>query len=79
MKSQQIKIERLCEIGFWLSIIGTILIILGILDYIIIIYAFILYTGIKGLKTSKKNKAIISIFLSFIAIIITFAWLFKIV
>lgn len=63
------KQEKLCEIGFWLSIIGVVLSVLGI-TYGVIIYILNFYFASQGLKTKKRGKAIATIVLSIISIFI---------
>ena len=63
------KKEKLCNIGFWLSIVGLILSFLGMF-FGIIIYILVFYFASQGLKTKKRGKAIASIILSAISIII---------
>lgn len=67
------KTEKLCNIVFWLSIIGLILSIFGY-TFGIILYVLIFYFAIQGLKTSKRKKAITSIVLTVISILITIGW-----
>ena len=61
--------EKLCEIGFWLSILGFIAsfsdFIYGILFYIVIFY----FASV-GLKTRKRNKAIATIVIGCISIVV---------
>ena len=63
------KQERLCEIGFWLSILGVVLALFGI-TYGVIIYILNFYFASQGLKTKKRGKAIATIVLSIISIFI---------
>lgn len=63
------KQERLCEIGFWLSILGLVLSFFGI-TYGVIIYMLNFYFASQGLKTKKRGKAIATIVLSIISIFI---------
>lgn len=63
------KQEKLCEIGFWLSIVGVVLSLLGI-TYGVIIYMLNFYFASQGLKTRKRGKAIATIVLSIISIFI---------
>lgn len=63
------KQEKLCEIGFWLSILGVVLSLLGI-TYGVIIYMLNFYFASQGLKTKKRGKAIATIVLSIISIFI---------
>ena len=52
--------ETLCEIGFWLSIVGAILPFFGI-AYGLFIYIMNFYFAAQGMSTRKKPKAIITI------------------
>lgn len=63
------KQEKLCEIGFWLSIFGLLMSFVGI-SYGVIIYILNFYFASQGLKTRKKGKAITTIVLSIISILI---------
>lgn len=63
------KQEKLCEIGFWLSILGVVLAFFGI-TYGVIIYMLNFYFASQGLKTKKRGKAIATIVLSIISIFI---------
>ena len=63
------KQEQMCEIGFWLSIVGLLLSFMGIV-YGAIVYILNFYFASQGLKTSKRTKAITTIILSIISIII---------
>ena len=64
------KKKRNCEIGFWLSITGVILAIFGI-SYGAIIYVLNICFAAGGLKTEKRGKAITTIILSILSVIIT--------
>lgn len=66
------KQEKLCEIGFWLSILGFLASFAGI-AYGVIVYAMDFYFASQGLKTKKKGKAIATIVLSILSIIIIIA------
>lgn len=62
--------EKLCEIGFWLSILG----VLGALGGVamgLLVYVMDFYFASQGLKTKKRGKAIATIVLSIISILIT--------
>lgn len=64
------KQEKLCEIGFWLSILG----LLGALGGVVmglLVYVMDFYFASQGLKTRKRGKAITTIVLSIISILIT--------
>jgi hypothetical protein len=63
------KQEKLCEIGFWISIFGVILSLTAI-TYGIYIYILDFYFAAQGLKTRKRGKAIATIVLSIISILI---------
>lgn len=63
------KQEKLCEIGFWLSIFGLLCSFVGV-TYGIFVYIINFYFASQGLKTSKKNKAIATIVISIISILI---------
>lgn len=68
------KKETMCEVGFWLSIVGILISFLGVM-YGGIIYVMNFYFASQGLKTRKKGKAIATIVLSIISIVIFFAML----
>ena len=59
------KKETACEIGFWISILGLILSLFGM-----IIYILDFYFAYQGLKTRKKGKAIATIVMSIISIVV---------
>ena len=61
--------EKLCEFGFWLSILG-LLASFGGITYGIIVYIMNFYFATQGLKTRKKIKAIATIVLSILSILI---------
>lgn len=63
------KQEKLCEVGFWLSIFGLLLSLVGV-SYGVIIYILNFYFASQGLKTRKKGKAITTIVLSILSILI---------
>ena len=63
------KQEKLCEIGFWLSIFGLLLSFVGV-SYGVIIYILNFYFASQVLKTRKRGKAITTIVLSIISILI---------
>ncbi len=63
------KQEKQCEIGFWLSILGFACALFGV-SYGIIIYIMNFYFASQGLKTKKRGKAIATIVLSIISILI---------
>lgn len=63
------KQEKLCEIGFWLSIFGVFCSLIG-KPVGIIIYIMDFYFASQGLKTRKRGKAIATIVLSIISILI---------
>ena len=65
------KQEKMCEIGFWLSIFGVLLALVGVI-YTGLIYAINFYLASQGLKTRKKRKAIAAIVLTIISLIILF-------
>ena len=69
------KKEKLCNIGFWLSILGLLCSFMGI-SYGVFIYALNFYFASQGLKTKKKGKAKATIVISIISIIISILWLF---
>ena len=64
------KREKLCNIGFVLSIIGLILSLIGV-SYGLIVYLLDFYFASQGVKTEKKGKAIATIVLSIISLVIT--------
>ncbi len=63
------KQERMCEVGFWLSLLGFLASFTGVL-YGILIYVMNFYFASQGLKTRKKGKAIATIVLSILSIFI---------
>ena len=63
--------ETMCEVGFWISIFGLFAVFSGV-TWGAIVYMFIFYFASQGLKTRKKNKAIATIVISTISIIIVF-------
>lgn len=63
------KQEKMCELGFWLSIFGLLASFFGV-AYGIIVYIFNFYFASQGLKTRKRGKAIATIVMSIISIII---------
>ena len=64
------KKETMCEIGFWLSIVGLLISFVG-MSFGIIIYIMDFYFASQGLKTRKKGKAITTIILSALSIVVT--------
>lgn len=67
----QKKQETMCEIGFWLSLFGLLCSFIGV-TYGVIIYILNFYFASQGLKTRKRGKAIATIVLSIISIVIVF-------
>lgn len=65
------KKETMCEVGFWLSIAGLLISFFGI-TYGVLVYIMNFYFASQGLKTRKKGKAITTIVLSILSIIIFF-------
>lgn len=65
----QKKQETMCEIGFWISILGLISSFAGIVMGLFV-YIMDFYFASQGLKTRKKGKAIATIVLSIISILI---------
>lgn len=63
------KKEKLCEIGFWISILGLVSSFAGVVMGVIV-YALDFYFASQGLKTRKKGKAIATIVLSIISILV---------
>lgn len=63
------KKEKMCEIGFWLSILGLLCSFFGV-AYGIFVYIMDFYFASQGLKTKKRGKAIATIVLSIISILI---------
>ena len=66
--------EKLCNIGFWISIVGLILSFLGIM-YGVFIYILEIYFACMGLKTAKKGKAIATFIIAGISVLIIIAQL----
>lgn len=63
------KQDKMCEVGFWLSIVGLVFSFIGV-AYRLILYILIFYFASQGLKTQKRGKAIASIVLTVISIVI---------
>lgn len=63
------KQEKMCEWGFWLSIFGLLASFIGV-AYGVIVYILNFYFASQGLKTRKRGKAIATIVMSIISIII---------
>ena len=63
------KQEKMCEVGFWLSIVGLVFSFIGV-AYGLILYILIFYFASQGLKTQKRGKAIAFIVLTVISIVI---------
>lgn len=63
------KKEKMCEIGFWISILGLIGSFAGIMMGLLV-YIMDFYFASQGLKTRKRGKAIATIVLSIISILI---------
>lgn len=63
------KNEQMCEICFWVSIVGLVCSFFGI-TIGLIIYIFNFYFAFKGLKTRKRGKAIGTIIISSISTVI---------
>lgn len=63
------KQEKLCEIGFWLSILGLLASFLGV-AYGVFVYIMNFYFASQGLKTRKRGKAWATIILSIISILV---------
>lgn len=65
----QKKQETMCEIGFWLSILGLLGSFGGVMMGLFV-YIMNFYFASQGLKTRKRKKAIATIVLSIISILI---------
>lgn len=65
----QKKQETMCEIGFWISILGLLGSFAGIMMGLFV-YILVFYFASQGLKTRKRGKAIATIVLSIISILI---------
>lgn len=65
----QKKQETMCEVGFWLSLFGLLCSFMGV-AYGVIIYILNFYFASQGLKTRKRGKAIATIILSIVSILI---------
>ena len=63
------KQETMCEIGFWMSIFGLLCSFAGIMMGLFV-YILDFYFASQGLKTRKRGKAIATIVLSIISILI---------
>lgn len=61
--------ESLCTLGFWLSIVGILLLFCGI-TYGGLLYAFVMYWSIQGLKTKKKKLAIATIVITGVSFLV---------
>ena len=61
--------EKRCEIGFWLSIAGVFISLFGY-SFGIIVYIFDFWCASQGMNTSKRGKAIATICISIVSIII---------
>lgn len=61
--------EKRCEIGFWLSIVGVLISFFGY-GFGIIVYIFDFWCASQGMNTSKRGKAIATICISIVSIII---------
>ena len=64
------KQEKMCQIGFWLSLFGLLISFAG-LTYGGIMYILNFYFASQGLKTRKRGKAVAIIVLSIVSILIT--------
>lgn len=69
------KNEIMCEISFWLSIVGLLGSFFGIIMGIFV-YIFDFYSALQGLETRKRKKAIATIVMSIISIVFTIINLF---
>lgn len=65
----QKKQETMCEIGFWISILGLLGSFAGVVMGLLV-YVMDFYFASQGLKTRKRGKAIATIVLSIISILI---------
>lgn len=63
------KQEKMCEIVFWISLLGLLCSFMGV-AYGVIIYILNFYFASQGLQTRKRGKAIATIALSIISILI---------
>ena len=63
------KQEKMCEVGFWISILGLLCSFAGVMMGLFV-YVLDFYFASQGLKTRKKGKAIATIVLSIISILI---------
>lgn len=70
-----LKKEKYVNVSFGFAIFGLILSIFG-LAYGLIFYAIILYYAAKGLNTRKRGKAIATIIISIISILIALFYIF---
>lgn len=64
------KQEKMCEIGFWISIFGLLASFFGV-SYGLLVYIMDFYFASQGLKTKKRGKAIATIVMSIISILIS--------
>lgn len=63
------KQETMCEVGFWLSVVGLIISFFGII-YGAIIYVLCYYFAYQGLSTRKRVKSIITFVLATLSIVV---------
>ncbi len=61
--------EKMCEVGFYLSIFGLIISLLGV-SYGAIVYLIDIFLAYQGLSTKKRKKGIISLVMTALSIII---------
>ena len=66
--------EKLCTIGFCLSLIGLLLSIFGFM-FGVLIYILEIYFACQGLKTRKRGKAIATFIIAGISILIIIGWI----
>lgn len=67
IKKQRNKAEKACEVGFWVSLVGFIMLWTGY-TFGLIIYLFNYMAIIPGIKTRKKGKAVAAIVFTTIGI-----------
>lgn len=68
------KQEKMCEIGFWISILGLLCSFTGVAMGLLV-YIMDFYFASQGLKTRKKGKAIATIVISILSIFIFIVYL----
>lgn len=68
-KENEAQKEKLCNIGFWISLLGLVASFLGV-SVSVFIYIIGFYLAAQGLKTKQRKKAIFSIVILCLSILI---------